>query len=332
MATRRTVPASDRSSRTAIAAGAAVVLVLLSGCSSSGESDDAGSSSVAAARSDAEVAAAPAGAEAADGTTDLEAGADVAQVAGQEGGQPGDAAAEPQVGSQQVISTGDVQLRADDVGQAVFDVRQVVDQHRGEIAEDDTETDEKGAALRSRMVLRIPTADFGDTMAELEGVATLVSSTRQTDDVTTEVLDTDVRVEAQKRSIERIQALYARAGTIAEVVSLEAELSRRQADLASLEAQQRYLADQTSLSTITLSLERTPAAAKPEPRHDTDDAGFLTGFSAGWKALSGFLVALSTVVGALLPWLLLGLVLAVPGWPLARRLRRRPADAASLPA
>jgi hypothetical protein len=230
------------------------------------------------------------------------------------------------VEQQKVISTGNVQLRADDVDEAVFDVRTVVDEYRGTISEDDTQTDKEGHALRSRMVLRIPTADFDDAMAELEQVGTLVSSKRQTADVTTEVLDMDVRVEAQQRSIDRIQVLFDNATTIKDVVNIESELSRRQADLASLEAQQRYLADQTSLSTITLSMERTPKA-KPEPKPDTDDAGFLAGLSAGWDALTSFLVALATIAGALLPWLVLGLVLAVPAWPLVRRLRRRQATA-----
>jgi hypothetical protein len=180
------------------------------------------------------------------------------------------------------------------------------------------------------MVLRIPTADFDDAMTELEKVATLVSSKRQSADVTTQVLDTDVRVEAQQRSIDRIQVLFDHATSIKDVVSIEGELSRRQADLASLEAQQRYLADQTSLSTITLAVERTPDKAKPKPEQH-DAAGFLSGLSGGWGALKTFLVGASTVAGALLPWLLLALVLAVPGWPLLRRLRRREPAAAATP-
>ena len=179
------------------------------------------------------------------------------------------------------------------------------------------------------MVLRIPTADFDDAMSELEQVADLASSKRQTADVTTEVLDIDVRVEAQQRSIDRIQVLFDNATSIKDVVSVESELSRRQADLASLQAQQRYLADQTSMSTITLAVERTPKATKPKPK-DTDEAGFLAGLSDGWGALKTFLVGSSTVAGALLPWLVLMLVLAIPGWPLFRRLRRRePAAAAT---
>ena len=301
MATRRTF----RSAHTALAATAAAVLVLLSGCSSSDGGDAGGATADSASR---ELAGAPA---------DAGGVADAASDAGGDAPQ-GHATA---VEQQKVISTGNVQLRSDDVDQAIFDVRKVVDSYRGLVSEDDTQTDKDGGALRSRMVLRIPTTDFDDAMAELEKIGTLVSSKRQTADVTTQVLDMDVRVEAQQRSIDRIQVLFDNATTIKDVVSIEGELSRRQADLASLEAQQRYLADQTSLSTITLSVERTPAKAEPKP--DTDDAGFLAGLSGGWKALKAFLVAMATVAGALLPWLVLALVLAVPAWPLVRRLRRR---------
>ena len=306
--------------RTALAAGAAVVLVVLNGCSAS---DDGGGDSASSDRGAVSAAEAPAPAEGADA-----AAGGVAEVASQSGSK--DASGGTAVEQQQVISTGNVQLRADDVGQAIFDVRKVVDVHGGTVSEDDTETDKEGDAFRSRMVLRIPTAEFDDAMSELEKVAPLVSSKRQSADVTTQVLDIDVRVEAQKRSIERIQILFDNATTIKDVVSIEGELSRRQADLASLQAQQRYLADQTSMSTITLAVERTPKVTKPRPK-DHDEAGFLSGLSDGWGALKTFLVASSTVAGALLPWLVLMLVLAIPGWPLFRRLRRRESAAPATP-
>jgi hypothetical protein len=310
VATRRT----SRLTATTLAVGSAFALVLLTGCSSG--SDDNGGR----ADSGAAMAPAPADGEAAADAVAKEAVSQSGGSGSQAGEDAGDA-----VEQQKVISTGTVQLRADDVGQAIFDARKVVDAYAGTISEDDTETDEDGAPLRTRMVLRIPTADFGAAMADLEKVATLTASKRQTADVTTQVLDTDVRVEAQQRSIDRIQVLFDHATSIKDIVSIESELSRRQADLASLQAQQRYLADQTSLSTITLTIERTVAKAKPKPHHD--EAGFLAGLSGGWSALKTFLVGASTVAGALLPWALLAAVLALPAWPLLRRLRRRPAPA-----
>ena len=319
MATRR----PRRILRTALAAGAATGLVLLSGCSSTSDDassadsgGDSGGSTAAREVADDGAAPEPAAGGVADGVANT---SEVADTAG--GGT------NPGVDAQKVISTGNVQLRSDDVGKTIFDVRKVVDLHQGTVSEDDTETDEDGGALRSRMVLRIPTSDFDDAMTELAEVGTLVSSKSETADVTTQVLDIDVRVEAQQRSIDRIQILFDNATTIKDVVSVESELSRRQADLASLQAQQRYLADQTSMSTITLAIERTQEHAKPQPKDDNDNA-FMTGLNGGWDALRGFLSGAATVSGALLPWLALALVLAVPGWPLARRLRRREATPA----
>jgi hypothetical protein len=54
----------------------------------------------------------------------------------------------------------------------------------------------------------------------------------------------------------------------------------------------------------------------------------MAGLTGGWDALRTFLVGLSTVAGALLPWLILLAVLAIPGWPVFRRLRRRQATPA----
>ena len=295
--------------RTALAAAAAGVLVLLGGCSSDSSSDSSGSGG---GSNSSDLSAADAGVERAPAAAPQGATGKSAREAALTG---------TGVEQQKVISTGNVQLRSNDVGQAIFDVRKVVDEYRGTIAEDDTETDDDGAPLRSRMVVRIPTADFDHAMTELEKVATLVSSKRQSQDVTTQVLDMDARVESQRRSIDRIQVLFDHATSIKDIVSIESELSQRQADLESLESQQRYLADQTSMSTITLSIEHTPAKAEPKP--EPRDAGFLAGLSGGWGAMKTFLVGASTVAGALLPWVVLALLLAIPGWPLARRLRRR---------
>jgi hypothetical protein len=76
------------------------------------------------------------------------------------------------------------------------------------------------------------------------------------------------------------------------------------------------------MSTITLSVERT-SKSKPPSKPDRDEAGFIAGLSGGWDAMRTFLVGAATVAGALLPWLVLALVLAIPGWPVLRRLRRR---------
>ncbi|MDN4160061.1 DUF4349 domain-containing protein [Nocardioides abyssi] len=284
------------------------VLALATACSGSGSDGDAGASSDVAAssaegggRALAE-AAAPNGFQAADAVSDVEA---------------------PQE-ERQVISTGTVALRADDVAEARLEVQEVVDRFRGEVAEEQTATDDDGEVKRARLVLRVPSDRFTEAVDALKGVAELVDASTASEDVTTKVLDVDIRVRVQRRSIERIEQLLDRAQSIRDIVSIEAQLSRRQAALASLEKQQAYLADQTAQSTLTVSIGRTAEEAA-EPA--TDDAGFLAGLSAGWDGLVTTLVAAATVLGAVLPFALVGLVLGVPGVALLRRLRRRTASA-----
>jgi hypothetical protein len=221
-----------------------------------------------------------------------------------------------------VISTGTVALRSTDVAQARFDVQKVVDRYRGEVTQEQTDTDDEGEIRRSRLVVRIPTTDFVAAKKDLEEAADLISSDSATDDVTTEVIDIEARLRVQRRSVARIATLLDRAQSIRDIVAIEGQLSRRQAVLGSLERQQAYLADQTAMSTITVSLERTREKVV-EKKKEQEETGFLAGLHAGWDGLTTVAVGLATVVGVLLPFLVVFLVLLVPGWPLARWLRRR---------
>jgi hypothetical protein len=72
-------------------------------------------------------------------------------------------------------------------------------------------------------------------------------------------------------------ALLAEAGDLGEVVQIEAELTRRTADLESLQARRAALGEQVALSTVVLRLQGD----------DGDDVvagapGFLDGLRGGW--------------------------------------------------
>ena len=225
----------------------------------------------------------------------------------------------PALQTRAVISTGTVTLRSNDVAQAKFDVQKVIDAHRGEISDEQTGTDDEGRINRSRLVIRVPSQFFDEAMAELGQVADLRSAKRTSEDVTTEVIDIAVRVRAQEKSLERIELLLARAQNLRDIIAIESQLSRRQADLDSLKAQQAFLADQTALSTITVFLEKTEKAA-PVEKHE---AGFLAGLERGWDALGRAATVLATGLGAVLPFMVVLLLLGVPTWLLLRSLLRR---------
>ena len=234
---------------------------------------------------------------------------------------------QPGVAERSVISTATVALSSKDVAGARFDVQKVVDRFNGEVAEEQTEGGEE--MRRSRVVIRIPSKEFGAAIEALEEIGVLESSTRMSEDVTTTVIDNAARIRAQEASLKRVELLLTRAVSISDIVAIEAQLTQRQADLDSLKSQQAFLADQTSLSTIHVLIERTSRATE-EP--DTDDAGFFSGLRDGWEALTSFGTGVATVAGALLPFALLVGLLGVPAWAVARRVGRRRAPAGAAPA
>lgn len=112
---------------------------------------------------------------------------------------------------------------------------------------------------------------------------------------------------------------------------MESELSRREADLESLQAQLARLRDVTDLATIEVTLIARDEPAPVDP--DDDDLGFLAGLRGGWDAFVEVVLVGLTILGALLPFAFAAGLVGVPAYALFRafRTRRRPA-AASTPA
>lgn len=306
---------------TALALG---TLVVLTGCSGA---DRTGSEAV----SDSELSGLSESAGAADGAAAPQ------QAPGDAGGAEADRGSAPESAPESqsaaearepaIIATGSVELRTDDVAASRRDVQQVADAVGGQVAGEETSTDRDGVMDGSRLELRVPSDAFDETMAALEEVATTVSSNRSLEDVTTQVVDTEARVRAQQASLTRIEALLGEADDLAEIVSVEAELTRRQSDLDALVGQLAYLQDATAYSTVTVYLERTGDDEADET--EETGGGFLDGLRGGWDALAAFAGGAALVVGALLPWLVTAAVLGVPLLLLVRRLARRRGAAAA---
>ncbi|WP_156384202.1 DUF4349 domain-containing protein [Marmoricola sp. Leaf446] len=297
--TRATAPVS----RLLGLAPLALLLLVLTGC---GPGGDAGSTS-------------DAGSGASSSSTDNGAGTTTEEVApdGSDDSRSvvGAAAAQPAL-QRAVVATGEVSVVADDVRTAREEALRLTRGWGGLVADEQTSSDDRGRPTDSTLVLRVPTPRFADALDALAGLGRAVDQTRSAEDVTTQVVDTEARVRAAERSIRSIERLLSRAEQLGEVIRIESDLARRQADLDSLKQQQAYLADQTSLSTITLHLQR-PSADEPARE---DARGFLAGLGAGWDAMTGSAVALATVVGAVLPFAAL---LALVGLPVALVVRRR---------
>jgi hypothetical protein len=295
-----------RGHRVALALLALPLAASLAGC---GGSNDASADKASDAGGTSASAVAPEGR-----TADL----------GSAGGVSADAPKSDAAIERSVIATGALRLTTRHLDDVRRDAIALVTGLGGNVADEQSRSDAHGNLDRVDLTLRVPASSFDKALDQLGALGTVRHREQSVEDVTTQVIDIDARVKAQTESVASIQRLLARARTIAEIMSIESQLSSRQAELDSLKQQQKWLADQTSLSTIQLSVTR------PAKQDEQTSSGFLGGLERGWNALGTSTLALATAVGAVLPFAVVLAVLGIPVWMLVRR-RRGPRPAAPAP-
>ncbi|WP_137992673.1 DUF4349 domain-containing protein [Streptomyces vilmorinianum] len=235
-----------------------------------------------------------------------------------------DGAADPkkpaEVPRQHIIRTAELFVEVEDASKALATARRVTEGAGGHVSNESTERIDD-ARVTSRVVLRVPQERYESVLKELAGTGKLLSRKADAKDVTEQVVDVESRIATQRASVARVRALMDKATKLSDVVTLEGELSRRQADLESLLAQQASLKDRTTLATITLELTEEEGAKAPE---DDDRPGVLDALAGGWNALTAAAAWVVIVLAALAPWLAVALILYLV-WRLVVRpkLRRR---------
>jgi hypothetical protein len=226
-----------------------------------------------------------------------------------------------------VVYTGSITVRVDDVNRAAAELVSLATGAGGFVGGDQRQID--AGRSTATLTLRIPADKFTGALDQIGHISGGKEQSRQvsTQDVTANVVDLDARIAAQQASVDRVRALLAKAQTIAEITSVEGELSRREADLESLKGQQRSLQDLTALSTITVTLLGPDAAAPAKPKQ----GGFLGGLKSGWHAFTTSIGVVLTVLGAILPFvLIIGVPLALVYYWLRRRTRAAHARTAAV--
>jgi hypothetical protein len=231
-----------------------------------------------------------------------------------------DTAARALPAGRDIVYRGQISVRVKNVTAAASKVESLTTAVDGVVfAEETANVPGSPSESSATLTLRVPPAEFRPMLKKLAGLGDRLSQTQTAEDVTTQVIDTKSRVATQTRSVARVRTLLAKANTIGEVVQIESELAKREADLESLEAQLARLTDITDLATIEVSLVG-PGAEAPV---DEEDLGFMAGLRGGWDAFVQIVLVGLTVLGALLPFLLAAAFIAVPAWLIFRP--RRPA-------
>jgi hypothetical protein len=211
-----------------------------------------------------------------------------------------------------VIKTGDLRVRVPngDFRQSVQEVVSIAGRYPGGFV---LSTSIGGGEARfGTIVIRVPARSFERVLTDLEGLGEVRSENVTGQDVTQEFIDLEARLRNSRSQEAVLLRLMDKASTVTDTIRVQGELQAVQLEIERLTGQLRYLEDQTSLGTLTVSL--VEAGAAPQP------AGTL---QRAWKqALENTLGVVAAVIvgaGVVIPVALLVLVALL----IVRQLRPR---------
>ena len=292
---------------TSLLGAAAVTALALAACAGSGGSSSSASHAANGAAqlsggSSGEGAKAPA---AADGTV---------------------SAAALQASQDQLARRASIAIKVKDIGQAVARVRATTAASDGLVLSENIGTSTGGIPLQpgsqvtattyGEITISVPESQLDSVVDDLGRLGTVIRSQSSSENVGAQIVDTDARLKTMSASVQRVRALMTRATDLTQIVNLESELSRRQADLEALESQLASLKDSVARSPIQISLTTDPGVIAQKA-----DTGFVAGLKGGWQAFTSSVTVVLTILGAVLPFAVVAAAIAVPVWWALRRRR-----------
>jgi uncharacterized protein YceK len=152
------------------------------------------------------------------------------------------------------------------------------------------------------LTVRVPATQFNQTMEEIRATGNRVILEKVTgQDVTEEFMDLDARIKNQKALEVQFLEIMKRAGKVEDALSVQSELAEVRTEIEKLEGRRRFLENQSSLSTINVSLQ--------SPTQIVNATGFWysvkSAFSDGVDAASAIVLALIRVIVGLVPIIVL---------------------------
>jgi hypothetical protein len=165
------------------------------------------------------------------------------------------------------------------------------------------------------LTLRVPAANFDETLHALRALGTVEVESVHGTDVTADYVDLHANLRIARARREVLLGLMAEAVSIEQTIRVQNALDETQLRIEQLQGQLRLLDDRTSLATIGLSLREQGI----EPESEVEKASIPNAFERAAAGFVGVIAAIVIGLGYLFPLLLIGLA----AWFVASRVRKR---------
>jgi hypothetical protein len=183
----------------------------------------------------------------------------------------------PQVNSQRkLIKTGNVSFETKELEKTRKVIVDLVNQNNGYVASDNQY--KSSDRISATISVRIPANKFDSILNEIaKGVEKFDSKNIRISDVTEQFLDTEARLKTKKVLELKYLEILKKARTVREILDVERELGKLRTDIESTEGRLKYLQNQVSFSTLSITFYKQITASETSFTGKISKA-FKTGF------------------------------------------------------
>lgn len=219
-----------------------------------------------------------------------------------------------------IIYTAEIELVAGDLEKTRRELVRRVKAHGGYLS-DTALSGSTGESREGTWTVRIPVDRYEAFVEEVSRLGEVQALRTGSQDVSEEFYDIESRLKAKRVAEERLLKHLERSTTrLTDILAVERELSRVHSEIEQMEGRLRFLANQTDLTTVTITIHEAKGYTPPSP--ETLGTQVARTFSESVRLLGDTGKGILLTLIALLPWLL---VIGLPLMFLLRRAwRRRP--------
>ncbi|MFD4931331.1 DUF4349 domain-containing protein [Peribacillus butanolivorans] len=220
-----------------------------------------------------------------------------------------------------VIHQAQLQLKVKNLEKTQMKIETKANEYGGYVVESNVYREDE-EMVEGSITVRIPEARFQDFLVDTEGQASEVVERNVTgQDVTEQYVDLKARLKSKRAVEERLLAFMKDAKKTEDLLKISSDLATVQEEIEQLVGQIKYLENQTSFSTVTISLSQDHIIVpgidnKKLNTWERTKKQFATSANFLLKAVSGLIVF---IIGNLPVLIILGVVGAVIYWTLKRR-------------
>ena len=227
------------------------------------------------------------------------------------------AGTESAVAGDKIIYTARLTLETKDYDAARAALEQAMADAGGWM-ENSSESSYDDSSRSLSMTLRVPAENYESFLTAAGQAASLVNRSESADDVTAQYTDVAGRIANLEGQRDRLRELQASAGTLSDLLDIEAQLSDVQYQLESWQSQLDWYDDQVASCTVTVSLREVETYT---PTGETFLERLGAAFAEGWQNFVAGLASIAVVLAGL--WPVVVIVAAVAAAVVIVRIRRR---------